>query len=147
APAPGRGVNCAPAYRSPTMSEILVPVSFGELLDKIAILQIKSERMSDPAKLANVRKELEALEATWAAHPASRTDISDLRAQLKAVNEDDIRLKYKAQSFDQEFIRLARSVYFENDERARIKKEINLALGSAYVEEKSYQDYRAGDRP
>ncbi|HLU13926.1 MAG TPA: DUF6165 family protein [Arenimonas sp.] len=135
------------------MSEILVPVSFGELLDKIAILQIKSERMSDPAKLANVRKELEALEATWAAHPASRTDISDLRAQLKAVNErlwvieDDIRLKEKAQAFDQEFIRLARSVYFENDERARIKKEINLALGSAYVEEKSYQDYRAGDRP
>lgn len=135
------------------MSEILVPVSFGELLDKIAILQIKSERMSDPAKLANVRKELAALDATWAAHPASATDIAALRADLKAVNErlwvieDDIRIKEKAQAFDAEFVRLARAVYFENDERARIKKDINLALGSAYVEEKSYQDYRTGNTP
>ncbi|WP_460457754.1 DUF6165 family protein [Arenimonas alkanexedens] len=135
------------------MSEILVPVSFGELLDKIAILQIKSERMSDPAKLANVRKELAALDATWAAHPAAATDVAALRADLKAVNErlwvieDDIRLKEKAQSFDAEFVRLARAVYFENDERARIKKDINLALGSSYVEEKSYQDYRAGSTP
>lgn len=133
------------------MSEIQAPVSFGELLDKIAILQIKSERMADPAKLANVRNELHALEATWAAHPAARVDIAGLRQQLKAVNErlwvieDDIRLKEKAQAFDQEFIALARAVYFENDDRARIKKEINLALGSAYVEEKSYQDYRAGN--
>ena len=135
------------------MSEILVPVSFGELLDKIAILQIKSERMSDPAKLANVRKELAALDATWSAHPAAATDIAALRADLKAVNErlwvieDDIRLKEKAQAFDAGFVRLARAVYFENDERARIKKDINLALGSAYVEEKSYQDYRAGSTP
>jgi uncharacterized protein YukE len=131
------------------MSEILVLVSFGELLDKIAILQIKSERMRDAAKLANVRKELDALDATWAAHPASQHDIAQLRAALKAVNErlwvieDDIRLKEKAQAFDAEFVRLARAVYFENDERARIKREINLALGSAYVEEKSYEDYRA----
>ena len=135
------------------MSEILVPVSFGELLDKIAILQIKSERMTDAAKLANVRNELTALETTWAAHPASRQDIDALRADLKAVNErlwvieDDIRIKEKAQAFDAEFVRLARSVYFENDERARIKKAINLALGSAYVEEKSYQDYRADSEP
>jgi hypothetical protein len=132
------------------MSEILVPVSFGELLDKISILQIKSERMSDAAKLANVRAELTALDATWAAHPASQQDIHTLRAALKAVNErlwvieDDIRLKEKAGAFDDEFVKLARSVYFENDERARIKKQINLALGSAYVEEKSYQDYGKG---
>ena len=132
------------------MSEILAPVSFGELLDKIAILEIKSERMSDAAKLANVRKELDALNALWAAHPAAQVDIAALRAALKAVNErlwvieDDIRVQEKRQAFDAEFIRLARSVYFENDERARIKKDINLALGSAYVEEKSYQDYRAG---
>ena len=132
------------------MSEILVPVSFGELLDKIAILQIKSERMTDAAKLANVRNELAALETTWAAHPAAAQDIAGLRAELKAVNErlwvieDDIRIKEKAQEFDAEFIKLARSVYFENDDRARIKKDINLALGSSYVEEKSYQDYRAG---
>lgn len=135
------------------MSEILVPVSFGELLDKIAILQIKSERMSDEAKLANVRKELSALEQTWMAHPAAGNDVVELRAQLKAVNErlweieDEIRLKERAQEFDEEFVRLARSVYFENDERARVKKDINLALGSAYVEEKSYQDYRAGNTP
>ena len=135
------------------MSEILVPVSFGELLDKIAILQIKSERMSDAVKLANVRKELDALSATWLEHPAARTDIIELRAQLKAVNErlwvieDDIRVQEKNQVFDAEFVRLARAVYFENDERAKIKKEINLALGSAYVEEKSYQDYRSGPKP
>ena len=132
------------------MSEILVPVSFGELLDKIAILQIKSERMSDAGKLVNVRNELTALETTWAAHPASAQDITTLRAELKAVNErlwvieDDIRLQEKAQAFDAEFVRLARSVYFENDVRARVKKDINLALGSAYVEEKSYQDYGTG---
>ena len=131
------------------MSELLVPVSYGELLDKIAILQIKSERMADPAKLANVRNELVALESTWMAHPAAGGDVVELRARLKAVNErlwvieDDIRLKEKAQAFDAEFIRLARSVYFENDERAQIKKDINLALGSAYVEEKSYEDYRS----
>ena len=77
-------------------------------------------------------------------------DISALRAELKAVNErlwvieDDIRLQEKAQAFDAEFVRLARSVYFENDVRARVKKDSNLALGSAYVEEKSYQDYGTG---
>jgi hypothetical protein len=135
------------------MSEILVPVSFGELLDKIAILQIKSERMTDAAKLANVRNELSALEKTWMAHPAAGSDVVELRAQLKAVNErlwvieDDIRVKEKARQFDAAFIQLARSVYFENDERARIKKDINLALGSAYVEEKSYEDYRGGAAP
>ena len=133
------------------MSEILVPVSFGELLDKIAILQIKAERMSDPAKVANVQRELSALERTWMAHPAAVQDIARLRADLKAVNErlwvieDDIRDKERAQAFDDDFIRLARSVYFENDERARIKREINEALGSDYVEEKSYADYASGD--
>ena len=130
------------------MSEILAPVSFGELLDKIAILQIKSERMTDPAKLTNVRNELSALEKTWMAHPAASGDVAALRVQLKAVNErlwvieDDIRVKEKAREFDDGFIKLARSVYVENDERARLKKDINLVLGSAYVEEKSYEDYR-----
>src|SRR6476646_6718921 len=149
-----RRINSALPPSSPAaMSEILVPVSYGELLDKIAILQIKSERMSDPAKLANVRNELSALEKTWMAHPAAGGDVAKLRADLKAVNErlwvieDDIRVKEKDQAFDAEFVRLARAVYFENDERARIKKDINLALGSAYVEEKSYQDYRTGAAP
>jgi hypothetical protein len=143
-------VNCIiPASGVFPMSEVLVPVSFGELLDKIAILQIKSERMRDAAKLANVRHELSALERIWMAHPAAGEDIVELRAQLKSVNErlwvieDDIRAKEKAQAFDDAFVQLARSVYFENDERARIKKDINLALGSTYVEEKSYQEYRA----
>jgi hypothetical protein len=83
-------------------------------------------------------------------HPAAGRDIVELRAQLKAVNErlwvieDDIRIKEKAQQFDAAFIALARSVYFENDQRARIKKDINIALGSAYVEEKSYEDYGDG---
>ena len=128
------------------MSEITVPVSFGELLDKISILQIKSERMSDEAKLANVRRELSALERTWMAHPAAGKDVARLRADLKAVNErlwdieDEVRLKEKAQAFDGAFVELARSVYQQNDSRARIKKAINLALGSSYVEEKSYQD-------
>lgn len=126
------------------MSEILVPVSFGELLDKIAILQIKSERMTDAAKLANVRHELAALERTWMAHPASGREVAQLRARLKAVNErlweieDDIRNADAGGVFDQGFIELARSVYLNNDERARIKRELNLVLGSAFVEEKSY---------
>jgi hypothetical protein len=130
------------------MSLIAVPVSFGELLDKMSILEIKSERMSDPAKLANVRRELDALNDTWSQATQSRIDIAELLAGLKSVNErlwvieDDIRIKESKQEFDAEFIRLARAVYFENDERARLKRDINTRLGSALVEEKSYQDYR-----
>jgi hypothetical protein len=131
------------------MSLIQTPVSYGELIDKITILEIKSRRIADPAKLANVRNELDLLNATWANDAASRTDIADERARLLAVNEllwdieDRIRLKERAQAFDQEFIELARAVYFRNDERAAFKREINLKLGSQLVEEKSYQDYRA----
>jgi len=129
------------------MSLIEVPVSFGELIDKITILQIKSERMRDADKLANVRRELEMLTAMWERAPESRVEAADLWAQLKAVNErlwvieDDIRIKEKRQEFDAEFVRLARSVYIENDERARVKRDLNLRLGSALVEEKSYEDY------
>ena len=130
------------------MSLLQVPVSYGELLDKIAILEIKSERMTDAGKLANVRDELALLERTWRAHPASDTDIRAERAALKQVNaalldiEDRIRVKEKSQSFDAEFIELARSVYIRNDERAQIKRAINVKLGSRLVEEKSYQPYR-----
>jgi hypothetical protein len=130
------------------MSLIQTPVSFGELIDKITILEIKSRRITDEAKLANVRNELYLLNATWANHAASQTDIGDERARLCAVNEllwdieDKIRLKERAQAFDQEFIELARAVYFRNDERAAFKREINLKLGSQLVEEKSYQNYR-----
>jgi len=131
------------------MSLIQVPVSFGELIDKITILEIKARQISDPAKLVNVHNELNLLNSTWANDHASQTDIGKERAHLLAVNEalwdieDRIRLKEKAQAFDAEFIELARSVYFKNDERAAVKRQINLKLGSQLVEEKSYQDYRA----
>jgi hypothetical protein len=131
-----------------SMSTISVPVSYGELIDKITILEIKSERIGDPAKRANVRVELDALNATWGGHPASATDIAAERGQLRAVNEalweieDRIRLKEKAKAFDAEFIELARSVYIRNDERAAVKRVINDKLGSTLVEEKSYEDYR-----
>lgn len=131
------------------MSLIQTPVSYGELIDKMTILQIKLQEIRDEAKLANVRNELELLEATWENDAASKIDIADETGRLLAVNkrlwdiEDRIRLKERAQAFDDDFVKLARSVYFENDERAAIKREINLKLGSTLVEEKSYQDYRA----
>jgi hypothetical protein len=132
------------------MSEVSVPVSPGELLDKITILRIKSARMTDPAKLANVRLELVMLERTWAASPYARVDVAADVDALQAVNErlwvieDDIRDKERAQEFDARFVELARSVYVENDARAAIKKRINTALGSTIVEEKSYRDYKGG---
>ena len=131
------------------MSEISVPVSPGELLDKITILRIKSSRMSDAQKLANVRIELKVLEETWGASPYAKSDIAaDVNALLQVnerlwVIEDDIRDKERAQAFDGEFSRLARAVYFENDERAAIKRRINLKLGSTIVEEKSYAEYKS----
>jgi hypothetical protein len=130
------------------MNEIRVPISPGELLDKITILRIKSTRMSDPEKLANVRMELQALEETWRGSPYAKSGIAaDVNALLEVnerlwVIEDDIRDKERAQAFDAEFIRLARAVYFENDERAAIKRRINLQLGSSIVEEKSYAEYK-----
>jgi hypothetical protein len=137
----------------PFMSEIKVPVSPGELLDKITILRIKSQRMSDPAKVSNVRRELNVLEETWSASAYAAVDIEAEIAALLLVNErlwvieDDIRDKERAQAFDADFIRLARAVYVENDERAAIKRRINLKLGSALIEEKSYRDYKATPSP
>jgi uncharacterized protein YukE len=131
------------------MNEILVPVSPGEMLDKITILRIKSQRMADPNKLANVRLELDALEATWKGSAYASIDVVGEMRDLQAVNErlwtieDAIRDKERAQAFDAEFIRLARSVYIENDERAAIKRRLNLKLGSSLVEEKSYSNYKS----
>jgi nuclear transport factor 2 (NTF2) superfamily protein len=131
------------------MSLITTPISHGELIDKITILEIKSEQIADPAKLANVRKELDLLDAVWRNDAAAAVDIAAERTRLKAVNqalwdiEDRIRLKEKAQAFDAEFIELARAVYFQNDDRAAIKREINLKLGSQLIEEKSYQNYKS----
>ena len=129
------------------MENIHVPVSPGEVLDKITILEIKSERMSDPEKVANVRVELKLLEETWAANISDDEVIRDLHAQLKEINEalweieDDIRDKERAKEFDERFIELARAVYFTNDRRSEVKKKLNLHLGSQIIEEKSYQDY------
>jgi hypothetical protein len=126
---------------------IKVPISPGELLDKITILRIKSLRMTDPDKLANVRLELDALQETWKDSAFAKIDIDADVIALQAVNErlwvieDDIRDKERERDFGAEFIRLARAVYFENDERAAIKRRINLKLGSAIVEEKSYRKY------
>ncbi len=131
------------------MSEIQVPVSYGELLDKMAILEIKYQRIADPGKRANIEDELELLRTTWSRHPASRAALDEERDALKAVNEalwdieDRIRMKERDAAFDAEFIELARSVYIRNDERAAIKRAINLQLGSRLVEEKSYQQYRS----
>ncbi len=131
------------------MNEIKVPVSPGELLDKITILRIKSRRMSDPKKLSNVRLELDALEQIWSSSAYAGIDIEGDVHALLAVNErlwsieDDIRDKERAQDFGADFVRLARAVYMENDERAAIKRRLNLKLGSALVEEKSYREYRS----
>lgn len=129
---------------------IKVPVSFGEVLDKITILEIKSERINDEAKLKNVRLELDELSETWNEAVKDPAAIAELRDQLKSVNEalweieDDIRDQEAAQDFGPRFIELARAVYVTNDKRAAIKKEVNLALGSRFVEEKSYKDYQSG---
>lgn len=126
---------------------VLVPVSWGELLDKITILEIKSERIGDPAKRANVDKELAELNAVVSAAATLDGAVTGLVDRLREINgklwdiEDDIRLHERDKRFDQRFIELARSVYFTNDDRARVKKDINLAMGSAIVEEKSYEDY------
>jgi len=131
------------------MNEIKVPVSPGELLDKITILRIKSARMRDGGKVANVRIELEALERIWNASPYAAVDVASEVSALLAVNErlwtieDDIRDKERAQSFDADFVRLARAVYVENDERAAIKRRLNVKLGSSLIEEKSYAEYRS----
>jgi len=126
--------------------DILVPVSPGELLDKITILRIKSERIKDATKLANVRLELALLTQTWDQNTPG-TDVSAETAALQAVNEqlwdieDRIRDKEAARSFDAEFIELARQVYLRNDERAAIKKRVNTRMGSRIIEEKSYASY------
>lgn len=127
--------------------QLLAPISVGELIDKITILKIKQSKANDAAKLANIERELAELEKTWQNEKAADLDIGDLFTQLTKVNkalwkiEDDIREKEAAQSFDDEFILLARSVYKQNDLRAELKKQINLRSGSALVEEKLYQKY------
>lgn len=126
---------------------IEVPVSWGELVDKITILQIKSDRMTDEGKLVNVRKELALLTEKLGAH-AENDDVSRLTKALYDVNaelwdiEDDIRDCENSGDFSDKFVQLARAVYITNDKRAELKREVNFALGSGLMEEKSYQKYK-----
>jgi len=130
------------------MKEVLVPLSPGELLDKITILRIKVARIQEAAKLANVKLELSLLEQIWKDSGAAAHDVALAERALENVNErlwdieDRIRDKEARQTFDRDFIELARAVYICNDERAAIKKHINQQLGSRLVEEKSYKQYR-----
>ena len=127
--------------------QLQVPVSVGEVLDKITILQIKLAHISDANKRVNIQNELDALLPLVAGDGFTTDEMQALMAELKSVNEalwdieDDIREKEAAKSFDAEFIKLARAVYVTNDKRAEIKKQINLATGSALIEEKSYESY------
>lgn len=126
---------------------IKIDISYGELLDKITILEIKSERIADKAKLENVQTELRVLLDCWHKKGIVDKEISLHRHKLKKINEalwdieDEIRELEAKKSFGDAFITLARSVYKTNDERAAVKRKINEALGSALIEEKSYQDY------
>ena len=129
---------------------IQAPISLGELIDKITILEIKTANIADPAKLANVTHELEVLNNTVSQllDAAGIAKLSPLKASLKDINqqlwviEDDIRDCERAKDFSETFIELARAVYVTNDKRAAVKKDINLAFGSELVEEKSYRDYQ-----
>ncbi len=127
----------------------LTPISWGELLDKITILEIKQTQISAPVALGHVRKELHYLNAIIQDTPELPAAVFELKNDLLVVNqklwqvEDDIRDKESQQAFDAVFIHLARQVYRLNDQRAQLKKAINLLVGSELVEEKSYKDFAA----
>ena len=129
------------------LKSILVEISPGEMIDKITILLIKSERIKDGMQLANVRHELDILSAKMDKDIPRSPDLDILVSELKSVNEalwgieDDIRDCERAEEYSQLFIDLARSVYITNDKRADLKRDINLLLGSRIMEEKSYKPY------
>lgn len=124
--------------------QMLVEVSVGEVIDKITILELKSEKIAEASKLSNVLTELDTLNAAVKAAMSPSPEVTALRQELYEVNaalwdiEDDIRLCEQRSDFGPRFIELARAVYFTNDRRAMIKKKINLAVGSRLIEEKSY---------
>ena len=130
------------------MENIKVPTSPGELLDKITILEIKIEQVSDDNKLKNIKYELTQLTQIWNEHFSDNEELSLLKKELRDTNnnmwdiEDKIRIKESKKEFDNDFIELARSVYYQNDKRADTKKKINQLLGSLLMEEKSYADYQ-----
>ncbi|MBD34006.1 MAG: hypothetical protein CMN52_00350 [SAR116 cluster bacterium] len=125
-----------------------IPVSVGEIMDKITILEIKAERILDAEKLANVTAELDTLRPLVTHDALNTASIKALVAELKDINEalwdieDNVREREYAKDFGEAFIALVRAVYVTNDKRAEVKKQINLATGSTLIEEKSYEDYR-----
>lgn len=131
------------------MNTILTPTSPGELIDKLTILRIKSEQIADQAKLANITHEQNVLSQVAGDCIPNSDELQSLWDQLYVINsklwviEDDIRACEANNDFGQTFIELARAVYFTNDERAVVKKKINLLLGSDLVEEKSYHSTEA----
>ena len=125
-----------------------IEVSNGEILDKITILVIKSKKITDPIKLKNINNELDELQPFLnVVGYESNSTVNSLVKELESVNEklwdveDKLRDKERSKQFDDEFIKLARDVYFTNDERSRIKKNLNEVTNSKLVEEKSYQKY------
>ena len=129
------------------MNSPKIPISWGELFDKITILQIKLENLTLKNALENVEQELKKLQSIVTQNGPKTMETIQLEGELSQINqqlwgiEDKIRDKERANSFDDEFIQLARSVYITNDERSRIKRKINDLLGSELVEEKSYAEY------
>lgn len=126
---------------------VTIPVSWGELLDKITILRIKKERLADPEKQRNVLRELAILEEAWQGRQSAPRELVELAEQLRSVNEalwdieDEIRDCERRSDFGQRFVELARQVYRTNDRRASLKYRVNDLLGSDIVEEKAYQAY------
>jgi hypothetical protein len=135
------------ASAAPSQAMPAVAVSWGELIDKITILEIKEQRLSSPQGVINVRNELAVLGRAVAELKLAPGALGALKQRLKAINEklweveDAIRAKEAAKDFDPQFIELARAVYFHNDERGRVKREINELLKSGLVEEKQYTPY------
>ena len=126
---------------------LLIPISPGELIDKITILEIKRESIVDKEKLSNINLEYMVLLETLENKIIASNEIDSLRIKLKTINkklwdiEDQLRDLERSKTFNEDFIKLARSVYFTNDERSEIKKSINKLLNSEIVEEKSYSKY------
>ena len=126
---------------------IHISISYGELIDKITILEIKFERIDDEAKRQNIERELASLTDAWLRAGVDISTVASEQERLKSINEslweieDEIRKKESQKSFDEKFVQLARSVYRTNDERASVKRVINEKLGSTFIEEKSYQPY------
>ncbi|HVZ01565.1 MAG TPA: DUF6165 family protein [Dongiaceae bacterium] len=136
-----------PEPRAAGEGKLLVPISWGELIDKITILEIKAERIERRDARAHVRRELDVLNAVAVANVPRRAGIARLKSALRRINlalweiEDEIRLKERNRAFDARFIELARAVYRTNDRRAAVKRRINDRLGSELIEEKHYTQY------